>query len=356
MLNNTSGELQVTITPCGELNDEPLYLISLASGELVVNLTNLGGAIIAIWTPDKDGKKQNIVAGYTNIIDYTDNPHYFGCLLGRNAGRISDSKFELDGDVVFLSRNDGRNHLHGGIEGFNKKVWKIKSFIQEESEAGVILEYLSEDGDEGYPGNLWVTVKYSVNSQNQLKIEYDAVTDKSTPVNLSNHTYFNLSGFETPDILGHKLWVNAGRFTEVDDKNIPTGKSVEVKGTPLDFSISTEIGARIEEAGGGEGYNHNFVLNDQVDGTTRLSAILSDPSSGRSVKVYTDRPGMQVYTANDWSGNIIGAQGFAYQRHGAIALETQAFPDSPNRPEFPDTILRPGQRYLAETIYEFTCQ
>lgn len=354
MLNNTSGELQVTTTPCGELNDEPLYLISLSSGDLVVNLTNLGGAITAIWAPDKDGVKHNIVAGYTNVNDYADNPHYFGCLLGRNAGRISDSKFELDGDIVFLSRNDGMNHLHGGIEGFNKKVWKIKSFIQEENEAGVIMEYLSEDGDEGYPGNLWVTVKYSVNSQNQLKIEYDAVTDKSTPVNLSNHTYFNLSGFENPDILGHKLWVNADSFTEVDSKNIPTGKSVKVVGTPLDFSVSTDIGARIEKTG--EGYNHNFVLNDYVDGTTRMSAILSDPLSGRTVKVYTDRPGMQVYTANDWSGNITGPQGIAYQRHGAIALETQASPDSPNRPEFPDTILRPGQRYLAETIYEFTCQ
>lgn len=356
MLNDISGKLQVTTTPCGELNNEPLYLISLISGELMVNLTNLGGAITAIWTPDKHGRKHNIVAAYTNITDYTSNPHYFGCLLGRNAGRISGSKFELDGDIIFVSRNDGVNHLHGGIRGFNKKVWKIKSFIQEENEAGVILEYLSEDGEEGYPGNLWVTVRYSVNSRNQLKIKYDAVTDKSTPVNLSNHTYFNLSGFETPDILGHKLWVNAAYFTGIDDKNIPTGKCIDVKGTPLDFSVGTEIGARIEQAGSDDGYNHNFVLNNHVDGTIRLSAILSDPSSGRTVKVYTDRPGMQLYTANDWTGNITGPQGIAYERHGAVALETQAFPDSPNRPEFPGTILRPGQRYLAETIYEFTCQ
>jgi len=353
MLNDTSGKLQVTTTPCGELNNEPLYLISLSAGDLVVNLTNLGGAIIEIWTPDKNGEKHNIVAGYTNPNDYADNPHYFGCLLGRNAGRISDSKFELDGDVIFLSRNDGMNHLHGGIEGFNKKVWKIKSFKQEENEANVTLEYLSEDGDEGYPGNLWVTVKYSVNSQSQLKIAYDAVTDKSTPVNLSNHTYFNLSGFEVSDILDHRLWVNANCFSAFDDKNILTGKSIKVDGTPLDFSDTTRIGARIEETT--EGYNHNFVLNGYIGGVTRLSAILSDPLSGRTVKVYTDRPGMQVYTANDWTGNITGPQGVAYRRHGAIALETQAFPDSPNRPEFPDTILRPGQRYRAETIYEFTC-
>jgi len=354
MLNDTHGELQVTA--CGRFNNEPIYLISITSGELSVEITNLGGIITAIWTPDRYGKMNNIVAGYLDIADYKDNPHYFGCLLGRNAGRISGAKFELDGEVIFLSGNDGMNHLHGGIEGFNKKIWKIKSFIKEESEAGVILEYLSEDGDEGYPGNLWVTVKYSVSCKNKLKIEYDAVTDKGTPVNLSNHTYFNLSGFESKDILGHKLWIDARYFTETDEKYIPTGKNLSVEGTPADFSVATEVGTNISETTNGEGYNHNFVLNDQVNGTTRLVANLSDPSSGRSVKVYTNRPAMQVYTANDWSGNIVGSQGIAYRRHSAIALETQAFPDAPNRPEFPDTILRPGQRYLTETVYEFTCQ
>jgi aldose 1-epimerase len=274
-------------------------------------------------------------------------------LLGRNAGRISGAKFELDGEVVFLSRNDGMNHLHGGIEGFNKKVWKIKSFIKEESEVGVILEYLSEDGDEGYPGNLWVTVKYTLDRNNRLKIVYDAVTDKSTPVNLSNHSYFNLSGFTT-DVLDHSLRLNAAAYTENNNDNLPTGKILPVARTPMDFLCTKAIGTDIAGVAASDGYNHNFVLNDHFPGKIRMAAELSDPHSGRILKVFTDRPGIQVYTANDWQGNIKGSQGYAYGKHSAIALETQAFPDSPNHTGFPDPILRPGQRFISETVYEFS--
>src|ERR1700722_12262677 len=196
MIESKKRELHVSSAPCGESGSDPLYLITLANDHVIVEITNLGAIITAIFAADKNGQQKNIVAGYQVIDDYKDNPYYFGCLLGRNAGRIAGSKFELDGDTVFLSKNDGQDHLHGGVEGFNKKIWMIKSFTQEEHEVGVTMEYLSEDGEEGYPGNLWVTVKYTLDHHNRLKIVYDAATDKSTPVNLSNHSYFNLSGFE----------------------------------------------------------------------------------------------------------------------------------------------------------------
>ena len=232
----------------------------------------------------------------------------------------------------------------------------IKSFIQEEHEVGVTMEYLSEDEEEGYPGNLWVTVKYTLDHHNRLKVVYDAVTDKSTPVNLSNHSYFNLSGFEIPDILGHRLWVNAASYTESDKESLPTGKILPVSGTAMDFSNSKMIGADIEKVQEEDGYNHNFVLNDYDSQTLRLALTLSEPASGRVLNVYTDRPGVQIYTANDWTADISGPQGYPYHKHSAIALETQAFPDSPNHAGFPDTILRPGQRLITQTIYEFTTE
>lgn len=353
MLDSKKAQLQVQSTSCGAIDGEPLYFITLSNDHTTVKLTNLGAAITAIITTNKNGECHNIVAGYNDINSYRDNPHYFGCILGRYAGRISGAKFELDGDVVSLSANDDANHLHGGAAGFNKKVWKVKSFIQEEVETGVIMEYLSPDGEEGYPGNLWVTVKYILSVDDQLKIVYDAVTDKSTPVNLSNHTYFNLSGFAT-DVLSHTLQLNAGAYTEINSDNLPTGWILPIAGTPMDFSQPKTIGADIAGVAASDGYNHNFVLDEYRPGMIRLIATLSEADSGRVVKVYTDRPGMQLYTANDWLGSITGPQGQAYGKHSAVALETQAFPDSPNHAAFPDTILRPGQRFITETIYEFS--
>lgn len=354
MLDSNKAQLSVSSEHCGFLHDDPLYLIAISNNDIIVELSNLGAAITAIFTNDRNGKHHNIVAGYENVSRYQDNPHYFGCILGRYAGRIAGAKFELDGDVFSLSENDGLNHLHGGLKGLNKKVWKIKSFIQEDSELGVIMEYLSPDGDEGYPGNLWVTVKYILSRDNRLKIIYDAVTDKNTPVNLSNHSYFNLGGFASCDILKHSLQINASSYTENDEHNLPTGRILPVEGSPMDFMHAKEIGTEIASVAASGGYNHNFVLDDYFPGSVRLAATLSDAISGRVVKVYTDCPGLQVYTANDWLGNIVGSQGVVYHKHGAVALETQFFPDSPNQPGFPDTILKPGQRMISETIYEFS--
>lgn len=353
MLDNNKAQLQVLSTPCGEFDGEPMYLITISNDDTTIKLTNFGATITAIFTADRNGEYQNIVAGYEDIGQYHYNPHYLGCLLGRYAGRIAGAKFKLDGDVVYLSQNDGLNHLHGGVEGFNKKVWKIKLFIQGNEETGVIMEYLSQDGDEGYPGNLWVTVRYTLDRDNRLRIVYDAVTDKSTPVNLSNHSYFNLNGFVT-DVLDHSLRLNAAAYTENNSHSLPTGKILPVTGTPMDFLHAKTIGADIAGVAASEGYNHNFVLNDRFPGKVRFAAELSEPHSGRMLKVFTDRPGVQVYTANDWQGNITGPQGYAYGKHSAVALETQSFPDSPNHPGFPDTILRPGQRFISETVYEFS--
>jgi aldose 1-epimerase len=353
MLDNNKTKSQVSSVSCGLFDDQPVYAITLSNDNITIELTNLGAAITAIFTVDRNGKYNNIVAGYGNVSRYGDNPHYFGCLLGRYAGRIANSKFTLDGDVVSLSQNDGPNHLHGGKDGFNKKVWKIKSFIREKEETGVIMEYLSPDGSEGYPGNLWVTVKYILNRDNQLKIIYDAVTDKSTPINLSNHSYFNLNGFKS-NVLDHSLRLNADAYTESSGHNLPTGKILPVKGTALDFSCTKTIGVDIADMIASDGYNHNFVLNGYFPGKVRLVVELSEPTSGRVLKIFTDRPGIQVYSANDWEGNVTGPQGYAYGKHSALALETQAFPDSPNHSNFPDTILQPGQRFLSETVYEFS--
>ncbi|HTK21963.1 MAG TPA: aldose epimerase family protein [Mucilaginibacter sp.] len=354
MLDNKKEHLSVLSEPCGFLSEEPLYLVTISNDTVSVELTNLGGTITAIFTTDRNGKSQNIVAGYKDVNQYQENPYYFGCILGRYAGRIAGGKFELNDNTFHLSKNDGANHLHGGISGLNKKVWKIKSFIQEDSEAGVIMEYLSEDGDEGYPGNLWMTVKYILDRNNRLRIVYEASTDKSTPVNLSNHSYFNLSGFTLKDVLNHELQINANTYTESDEYSLPTGRILSVESSPMNFLKVKKIGTDIASLHDSDGYNHNFVLGNYIPGKVRLSATLSEPVSGRVLKVYTDRPGLQVYTANDWSGNIIGSQGIAYHKHAAVALETQCFPDSPNHPKFPDTILKPGQHLISETIYEFS--
>lgn len=329
-----------------------LYLIQLKNGPITVGITNIGCSITSIETPGKDGSSRNIVAGYTSLPDYFENPSYFGCLLGRFANRIAGAEFKLDGLSNHLSANDGANHLHGGTEGFSKQVWKVERLIQNEYEAGVELSYLSPDGEEGYPGNLQVTVQYILNDRNQLLLKYHAQTDKPTIVSLANHSYFNLSGFDRPTILNHHLRIISNRIT-VSPGDLPNGQIMPVMDTELDFSAPREIGFHKAPFLDGTGYNQNYILKDYRPGKVVLASRLTDPESGRVLSVYTDQPGLQLYTAGFWNGHITGPQGKPYEKYGAVALETQLFPDSPNQAWLPDGRLAPGEVYKATTVYEF---
>jgi aldose 1-epimerase len=335
------------------------YLLS--NGKVRVGISNLGAAITSIETPDRSGRVRNVVAGYSDPGQYWNNEYYFGSVIGRYANRIGGGRYALDGQTVLLSVNNEGNHLHGGFEGLHRKIWKLVSRASTAHGIGVTLEYTSPDGEEGYPGTLNVQVTYWLDKEGRLTIDYAAVTDKPTPVNLTNHSYFNLSGFDTPTIVDHQLRVFATSYTEKNTLNLPTGRILPLTGTPMDFSTLRSIGEYIDRLPLDKGYDHNFILDkNKVDGyggaeagALALAAELYDPGSGRNLRVLTDRPGIQVYTANWWNGSVIGQQGIPYVQHGAIALETQAFPDSPNQPSFPGTILRPGTEYRTTTIFEF---
>lgn len=336
----------------GLIQGQEVYKYTLQNETIKVDITNLGCSIMAIETRGRDQLEKNIVAGFKDIKDYENNPYYFGCVIGRYANRIANGKFTLDGKNIQLSVNDEINHLHGGFEGFNKKVWKLISTQTDKDEVKVEFEYLSCDGEEGYPGNLMVKVKYILNSKNQLCIEYNADTDKATPISLTNHSYFNLSGFDSPNIYEHMLYVNTENYTEKNLNNTPTGNIIPVVDTPLNFRQPKKIGKDINQFPKDKGFDHNFILKRNFSSEIVSAAQLKDPLSGGTITVYTDQPGIQVYTANFWDGTVNGVHG-AYQQHGAVALETQAFPDSPNHPSFPDTILQPSQHYFSTTIYEF---
>ncbi|HMI61147.1 MAG TPA: aldose epimerase family protein [Puia sp.] len=333
----------------------------LSNGKVRVGILNLGATITGIETPDRSGLMKNIVAGFADQEQYWQNEYYLGCVVGRCANRISKGRFWLDGAEIRLSVNNDGNHLHGGFEGLHRKLWKLHSRISSASETGIVMEYMSPDGEEGYPGNLRIQVSYLLDRTGRFTIRYTAVTDKSTPVNLTNHSYFNLSGFERPTIEDHQLQVFASAYTEKNEMNLPTGRILPLDGTPMDFSISRRIGDSIHDLPLDKGYDHNYVLDraDLVTGAMGAgtgivpAAELYDPVSGRSLRVLTDRPGLQVYTANWWDGVIVGQQHVPYVQHGAVALETQAFPDSPNQPSFPDIILRPGEVYNTTSIFEF---
>jgi len=306
---------------------------------------------MAVYTPDRNGVMKNVVAGFEQPEDYAGNPWYFGCVVGRYANRIAGGRFMLDGQQVQLSVNNDGNHLHGGFEGFHSKVWTLEALLREEDQAAVVFAYTSRNGEEGYPGNLKAQVKYTLNRQNQLQISYTAVTDQPTPVNLTNHSYFNLSGFEQPLITGHLLQVNADHYTEKNGRNVPTGRILPLAGTGADFTVATRIGDNIQQFPQDKGLDLNYVLKQPLLSTP--AAILEDPLTGRYLQVFTDQPGIQVYTANYWDGSITGRQGRAYIQHGAVALETQAFPDSPNHAGFSRTILEPGAVYESTTVYAF---
>ena len=327
------------------------YIIKNKNG-LTVELINYGGIITNLIVPDKDNNFEDVVLGYDSLQDYIDDTPYFGAIVGRYGNRIANGKFSIDGKTYQLATNDGKHHLHGGIKGFDKVVWDGKTFI-EPSEAGVKLNYYSKDGEEGYPGNLKVTVVYTLNDDNELMIDYEAETDKPTVINLTHHSYFNLKGAGNGDILEHKIMINADKYNDVDQTLIPTGEFNEVKKTAMDFTTPNSIGSRIEEVEGG--YDHNFVLNN-FDGKMRLVAKVKEPESGRIMEVYTDQPGIQFYSGNFLDGSNIGKGGKVYNKHYGFCLETQHFPDSPNHSNFPSVVLRPGEKYETHTIYKFLSQ
>jgi aldose 1-epimerase len=345
--------LSVTLYPYEDKGDDKLFRVILHNGNMTVELTNIGCSITAIRTPDNRNNYENIVAGFSNLLDYKTNPDYFGCVVGRFTNRIANGQFQLDGKSYQLSVNNGSNHLHGGTAGFSHKVWHIHETIEREDECGIVFSYFSPDGEEGYPGNLSVTIKYLLSRENRLGIYYKAITDKSTPVNLTNHSYFNLSGFRDPTIYHHKLCVEATECTLKSVNNTSTGETAKVEGTPLDFRTSKMMGEDINAFPEDMGYDHSFILKNNNSRAIVKAAILSEEKSGRTVTIYTDKPAIQVYTGNSWNGTIKGEQGYTYVKHGGVALETQAFPDSPNHQHFPDTILHPGEVYESTTIYEF---
>ncbi len=349
-------KLTVSKEPFGTVEGKQINLYTLKNANgMVVKIMNYGAIVQSILVPDREGKFEDVVLGFDQLEGYVKDHSYFGAIVGRYGNRIARGKFTLDGVEYTLATNNGENHLHGGNKGFDKVVWKAKA-VKSADAVGVELHYLSKDGEEGYPGNLNVKVTYTLNNKNELKIEYRATTDKPTPVNLTNHSYFNLSGNCKRDILGHRLWINADYFTPVDDGLIPTGEIWSVKGTPMDFTKPTAIGKRInddyEQLKFGHGYDHNWVLNE-VDGSLKLQVSLYDPGSGRLMEIFTEEPGLQFYSGNFLDGSIIGKGGVAYQYRYGLCLEPQHFPDSPNHPDFPNTILRPGETYHTVSVYRF---
>ena len=331
-----------------------LYKLTNPKG-MIVEITNYGGIITSIVVPDRQGKFADVVLGFDSLDGYLGEQPYFGAIVGRYGNRIANGKFSIGPDTYTLAKNNGENALHGGIRGFDKVVWSAKGFT-EKGARGVELKYTSKDGEEGYPGDLYVTVRYTLTDENELRIEYFATTTMPTVLNLTNHSYFNLAGQGEGDILNHVVTINADRFTPVNAGLIPTGHLESVTGTPFDFTKPTTIGSRInaddEQIKLGGGYDHNFVLNGQR--SNRLVAEVVEPKSGRAMEVRTTQPGMQFYTGNFLDGTIRGKQGKVYNRRYGFCMETQHFPDSPNQPAFPSTLLRPGEQYLTQTSYTFT--
>ncbi len=340
-------------TPDGTAVD--LYV--LKSGEIEAHIITYGGVVQALKVPDKSGKVADVALGFDSIDGYTGGPKpnspFFGALIGRYGNRIAGGKFTLDGKTYQVPQNDGSNALHGGTKGFDKAVWKGKEIPH-----GVELTHVSPDGDQGFPGTLTTVVRYMLEGKD-LKIEYSATTDKATVLNLTNHTYFNLAGQGSGDILKDEVKINASRYTPVDDNLIPAGELAPVEGTPFDFRKATAVGARIEadndQLKKGHGYDHNWVL-DNSGGKLAEAAEVYEPSSGRVLQVLTDQPGVQFYTGNFLDGTITGKDGKVYGHRSGLCLETQHFPDSPNHPKFPSTELKPGQKYHTVTIYRFSAR
>lgn len=315
-----------------------------------IKITNYGGTIISLNVPDKNGNLADVVLGMSTWEGWIDNPNYFNCIVGRTCNRIGGARFKLDGVEYHVSANHGDISLHGGFHGFQHKLWNAQVF-RTDDKAWLELSYLSVDGEEGFPGNLTVKTIYTLNNENEISVEFFAITDKPTPVNLTNHAYFNLGGEGSGEIYTHELTIYADMITETDNNSIPTGKLVTVTGTPFDFTQSHPIGERIEQLH--KGYDDNFVLRNTT-GNLALAAIVSEPTSGRILELFTTEPGVQLYTANWFDGTLSGKCGKSHTNHTAFCLETQHYPDSMNHPDFPNVILRPGKEFYSKTVWRFS--
>lgn len=348
--SSNQNKTGITEKPFGNTDGQAIteYTLTNANG-MQLSVINYGGTITKLTAPGKDGKFGDVVLGYESLDGYLQkaNP-FFGALIGRYGNRIAKAKFTLDGKAYTLAANNNGNTLHGGNKGYDKVVWTA----EKQSDSSLKLTYLSKDGEEGYPGNLNITVVYTLTADNSVKIDYTATTDKATPVNLTNHAYYNLSAGTDSTILDHELQINANKYTPVDTLLIPTGKIADVKGTPFDFTSSKPIGKDIAQVKGG--FDHNWVLN-KTGNTLEKVATLYHPKSGRVMDVYTTEPGLQFYSGNFLDGTLTNTKGGAkYVQHAALCLETQHFPDSPNQPNFPNTVLKPGETYKTTTVYKFS--
>jgi aldose 1-epimerase len=359
----STTEASISMRPYGMVDGKSVnaYTLTNTNG-LKMEVINYGGIITRLYVPDRNGKLEDIVLGYDDLASYVEANPYFGAIIGRVGNRIAHGKFTLDGKVYTLATNNAPGdipcHLHGGEKGFDKVVWSAVPSL-EKGEASITFHYISADGEEGYPGNLDVKVTYRLTNANELVCEYEATTDKATVVNLTNHTYFNLAGAGKGDILSHELMLNADRYTPVNAGLIPTGELAPVAGTPFDFRKATAIGARVdaghEQIRFGLGYDHNWVLNRDGKGLS-LAAKVYEPASGRVMKIHTEEPGIQFYCGNFLNGSNVGKGGVPYQFRTGFCLETQHFPDSPNQPDFPSIVLRPGQVYRTKTVHAFTAK
>ncbi|MGA9507813.1 MAG: aldose epimerase family protein [Candidatus Sulfotelmatobacter sp.] len=353
MLTTTmQGKTSITKQAFGRTSDgAAVDLYTLADGKVEIRIMNYGGIIVSLRAPDREGKLDDVVLGYDSFDGYRTNPAYFGAIIGRYANRIAHGSFQLDGKTYSIPKNNGDNTLHGGIRGFDKKLWTAQ-----EIKDGIELTYVSKDGEEGFPGTLTTTVRYTLNDD-ALRIEYSATTDKDTVLNLTNHSYFDLAGQGKGEVLGHVVKIDAARFTPVDSSLIPTGELKPVQGTPFDFRTPHAIGARIdtndEQLRLGMGYDHNFVL-DHPEGQLAEAAEVYEPTTGRILRVLTTQPAVQFYTGNHLDGSITGKGGVVYKPRFAFCLETQHFPDSPNHPSFPSTELKPGQKFHSVTVFQFS--
>jgi aldose 1-epimerase len=351
--DGAASKLGVEVAPYGKMPDGTqvsLYTLTNDKG-MRVKITSYGAITVSVEVPDKSGKLTDVTLGYDTLEGWLKSTSYFGATVGRYANRIAKGKFTLDGQTYTLATNNGENALHGGIKGFDKVVWNAEP-VKAADSAAVKFTYLSKDGEEGYPGNLKVTVVYSLNNANEFKAEFSATTDKATVVNLAHHTYWNLGGPAAGDILGHLMMLSADKYTPVDAGLIPTGELKDVAGTPMDFTKPTAIGQRIAQVEGG--YDHNYVL--RAGDPIHLAAKVVDPKSGRVMEILTDQPGVQFYSGNFLDGTVTGKGGVVYKKHYGFCLETQHFPDSPNKPDFPPVILKPGETYKHFMIHKFSNQ